>query len=196
MDLSALIMQLQKKRDDKIFRILFETFYHQAYQTAYLITRDEYLAKDATQEAFIKIFTSLHQLMEPNKFRSWLMTIVSNKAVDILKSRKRLLITEDVENIISLNKYKDGINLTEAEVERKEEKKILLNTVLSLPLHYRQVVVLKYFCELKAEEIAKELAIKEGTVKSRLNRARLILKYKLNAVKEFMEEEVEGGGQL
>jgi len=117
MDLSSLIRQIKKGKDDKIFRILFETFYPQAYQTAYLITCDEHLARDAVQEAFIKVFTSLQQLMEPQKFKSWLMTVVSNKAIDIIKNRKKLLFTEDMETVISLIKDRDsGINQTEEAV--------------------------------------------------------------------------------
>lgn len=198
MDLPTLILQLQKGKDDKIFRILFETYYPQAYQTAYLITNDEHLARDAIQEAFIKVFTSLHQLMEPQKFRSWLITVVSNKAIDIIKSRKKLLFTEDMEKVISLIRFRDlDINPTAEAIERQEAKRVLLNAVAVLPLHYRQVLIMKHFCDFKEEEIARELAIKEGTVKSRLNRARLILKHKLTAVTEAEPAgDVEGGTRL
>lgn len=198
MDLSTLILKLKKSTNDKTFRILFETFYPQAYQTAYLISRDEHLAKDATQEAFIKAFSSLHQLREPEKFRTWLMSIVSNQTIDILKKHKKLLPVEDMEKVIPLtgHKYSEASPIEEM-FGQQETKKFLLGQVSALPLCYRQVVVLKYFCDFKDREIAGELGIKEGTVKSRLNRARLILKRKITSVKEAeFPGDMKGGARV
>ena len=198
MDLSTLMVQFKKGRDDKIFLILYETFYPHAYQTAYLISRDEHLAKDATQEAFIKAFCSLHQLQEPEKFRTWLMNIVSNKMIDIIRKQKKLLPVENMEKVIPLTGHKfSGANPIEEMFEQQETKKFLLNQVSALPLGYRQVVVLKYFCDFKDREIAGELGIKEGTVKSRLNRARLILKRKITSVKEAESaRDMKGGARV
>ena len=198
MDISTLILKLKKSTNDQTFRILFETFYPQAYQTAYLICRDEHLAKDATQESFIKAFSSLHQLREPEKFRTWLMTIVSNQTLDILRKHKKLLPVEDMPKVIPLirHKYSDASQI-EIMFEQQETKQFLLNGVLALPLCYRQVVILKYFCDFKEGEIARELGIKEGTVKSRLNRARLILKRKITSVKEAdFAGDIRGGARV
>jgi RNA polymerase sigma-70 factor (ECF subfamily) len=70
---------------------------------------------------------------------------------------------------------------------RKDENKLLFNAVLSLPAAYKDVVILFYYQELNTIEISKTLDIAEGTVRSRLHRAREILKNKLGGRIDYSE---------
>ena len=151
---------------------LFDSFYGRVYATVIVMVKNRDQAEDITQEAFIRAFLKIKSLREPAKFGSWVATIASNMARDSIKKEKKYLLTEDPEEDNSIANYL-GI---EEEVIRKDDKKRVLKVLRSLkPAHY-QVIMLFYFHDRTIEEIAHLLEIEEGTVKSRLHRARENLK--------------------
>lgn len=183
MELSEVLLRLTRGRDETIFRALYDSYYRQVYNTAYYICRDRDLAKDAVQEAFVRALSSISQLRDAKNFKVWLLTIVSNQAKSLLKAQSRLIPVEDIGELTA-NCY-SAADVVGESLERRETERALLAEVAALPSHYRQLVVLKYYCELKDREIAEALELKPGTVKSRLNRARLVLKRRITENKSL-----------
>ena len=173
-------MKLDPKRVESLVKCgkeaslkeLFDVFYGRVYATVIVMVKNRDQAEDITQEAFIRAFLKLKSLREPAKFGAWVATIAANMARDSIKKEKKYVLTEDPEEDTSIAKYL-GI---EEEVIRKDDKKRFLKVLRSLsPAHY-QVIMLFYYHDRTIEDIAQLLEIEEGTVKSRLHRAREKLK--------------------
>jgi RNA polymerase sigma-70 factor, ECF subfamily len=149
-----------------------EKLYHQhferTYRTAYLVTRDYQLAEDATQEAFLKAFTNLDKLRELDRFGSWVSVIASNYAIDLLRKKKKMVLTCDFTTHADHN---TGNSPPDA-WEKIETSNEIREALLLLEPEDREILVLKYFNELSINEIAAALVVPPGTIKSRLFRAR------------------------
>lgn len=159
-------------------------FYDRVYRTAYLMTNDHYLSQDVVQETFEKAFKQLHKLKDPEKTGAWLATIATTTAIDMIRKKNKgnEFVTEDV--FISREQSNDYI---EEEIERVFLIKIIRSHLAQLKEEYKQVIILKYIYELKDEEIANELGMKVGTVKSRIRRAKLLLKQTMGSLAEVKE---------
>lgn len=170
------LLQKVLKKDDESERILFEMFYNKVYKTAYLFTKDHYLAQDVVQETFEKAFKQLHRLKNPENAGAWLGSIATNTAIDLMRKKKRWndSPTEDVYIESELSKVET--NSIDMEIERVFLIKSIRTHISNLKEEYKQVIVLRYLYEMKENEIAEALGIKTGTVKSRLHRAKLKLK--------------------
>lgn len=118
-------------------------------------------AEDAVGEAVLKAYAHLAQLKNPERFKSWVMSILANEIRTMISRRTRMDLTED------MNKY---------EQSAPEGDKSLWYLVTELPQEFRDVVILFYYDGFQTKEIARMLKLSEGTVKSRLCRARGKLK--------------------
>lgn len=185
------LLQRIIRKDQQSERVLFEMFHKRVYRTAYMITNDHYSAQDVVQETFEKAFKRLDKLKNPEKTGAWLGSIATTTAMDIMRKKKRWndVATEDVYIEKEMSKIELG-SLVENEVEGEFLKKSIREHISKLKPEYRQVVTLKYIYELKNEEIADELGIKAGTVKSRLHRAKSTLKSSMGSLAEMKEGEV------
>lgn len=159
-------------------------FYNRVFEAAYFITQDEYLAQDVVQETFLKAFRNIDKLNDGSKMGAWLAVIATRTALDLLKKTRKDVITEDnyIDEEISKNQH---ISSVENIVEEKFIKNLLRQQVQELIPEHRQVIILKYEYDLKDEEIALELGVSSGTVKSRLFRARKKLKLLIEKEPEF-----------
>jgi len=132
------------------------------YSTHYL--RDENLAKDATQETFITAFKNLRGLKDPSLFVAWLNQISFHTCYDM---RKKLdssygLIDYDFLELTQDEKIEHN---PEENYEITEEQEILKEALENLPFHEKQVIVLRYFNDMKIEDVAKALSISRSSVK-------------------------------
>ena len=159
-------------------------FYNRVFETAYFVTLDEHLAQDVVQETFLKAFRNIDKLKDGTKMGAWLAVIATRTALDLLKKTRNIVITEEsfIDEEISKNSHTPSV---ENVVEEKYIKNLLRQQVQELIPEHRQVVVLKYEYDLNYEEIAKELGISTGTVKSRLYRAKQKLKLRLEKEPAF-----------
>ena len=141
----------------------------------YVKNRDD--ALDVSQEVFLQIYQNLDQFRGESQFSTWVYRVTYNKCVDMLrklqKTQRNVVMSTDDENFFE---SASGKNSLEQEYENRE----LLNTVMAaidtLPQEQRDVVHLRYIKDLSYAQIAEILNIAEGTVKSRINRARLKIK--------------------
>jgi RNA polymerase sigma-70 factor (ECF subfamily) len=135
---------------------------------AYRMCGNAHMAEDAAQEAFLNSYRPQSSL------RNWLYRIAVNAATDMLRKEVRL-VPEAVENL----RLADSHPGPEAVLVRQELTVLVQNAVLSLPEACRAVLVLREYEGLTYQEIAASLEIPIGTVMSRLNYARSLLKERL-----------------
>ena len=129
------------------------------YRVSKAILGKEEDIEDAVSEAILKAYKNIGTLKEEKFFKTWLIRIVINESNTLYKKRNREVAVDDTEfkSIKSEDKYKD-ISLYDA--------------INSLENDLRTTTILFYFEDMKYKDIAKVLNVKEGTVKSRLSRAK------------------------
>ncbi|SOC22703.1 RNA polymerase sigma-70 factor [Ureibacillus xyleni] len=151
-------------------------------QLAYFYTKDHYSAEDIVQEVFIKFMNA--QYDERGNLRAFLSRMTINQSKDYIKSwaYKKIQLKEKW-TVERVKKRKDGLLV-------ENEKTLIGEAILELPLLYREPIILYYFQELSIHEIAILLHTSENTIKTRLKRAREKLKSLLkDEVWEVLEHE-------
>jgi RNA polymerase sigma factor (sigma-70 family) len=139
-----------------------------AFRAAYLITHDADEAADAAQDGFLRAYKALRSFKLGQPFRPWLLRIVTNLALNRIKSsQRRQGMTERFtqQAVVELNHLSiDGI------VTKRDQSKRLLQAVSKLDRDQQTLIALRYFLELPEQEVAQTLNIPIGTVKSRTHR--------------------------
>ncbi len=130
------------------------------YRTARSILRNEQDAQDAVQEAVTQAFARLHTLRDPAKFKPWLLRILVNTCYDACRRRRSTVYLEAVEETLA------------APQSDCEERMSLWSAVMRLPEEQKAVVTLFYYEDLPIRAISEVLGVTQGTVKTRLSRAR------------------------
>jgi len=139
---------------------------------------NEATAEDLAQDIFIKFYENLSGFRSESSLKTWFFRITINRCKDYLKSAHfRRMIPSIAHGQFSASMEKTPEEMTLS----RDESSILTDRVLALPRKYREVVVLHYFEELKIKEIGELLSEKEGTIKTRLRKARKLLKAKYEA---------------
>jgi RNA polymerase sigma-70 factor, ECF subfamily len=137
----------------------------------YRLYGDVQLAEDAAQETFLRAWLHLESYRPQMSFRNWLYGVAVNAATDMLRKEKRIL-----PNTLDDLDLQDPQPGPESHLSHKEQTALIESAVLSLPDACRAVLVLREYEGLSYHEIADALAIPVGTVMSRLNYARKLLK--------------------
>src|SRR5215211_7510360 len=140
----------------------------------YRMCGDTQIAEDAAQETFIQAWLHLVSYRPQTSLRNWLYRIAINAATDILRKEKRIL-----PNALEDLQLQDPQPGPEALFSQEERTALIRKAVLSLPDACRAVLVLREYEGLSYHEIADTLDIPVGTVMSRLNYARKLLKERL-----------------
>ena len=140
----------------------------------YRMCGDVQIAEEAAQETFIQAWLHLSSYRPQTSLRNWLYRIAVNAATDILRKEKRIL-----PNAIEDLQLTDSLPGPEALLFQSERTALVQKAILSLPDASRAILVLREYEEMSYHEIADTLDIPIGTVMSRLNYARKILKEKL-----------------
>ncbi len=135
-------------------------------------TKNRQEAEDLLQEGFIKVFRNILQYQGSGSFEGWIRKVMVNTALESIRRNKILFVETDIQDL-------PGDFKTEAEVLGKIEMKDLLLMIQSLSPGYRLVFNLYAIEGFLHKEIAKMLDISEGTSKSQLARARMILQEKI-----------------
>jgi RNA polymerase sigma factor (sigma-70 family) len=153
---------------------LYQLFSPVLYGLCLKYMRNEDDAKDVFQEAFVIAFQKIGQYKFEGSFEGWIKRIFINKLLETLKKKKKDVLFLDVFDV-------DIVEEEELELVPIEQEK-LLEYIRDLPDQYRMVFNLFVFEKMKHKEIAKLLQITEGTSKSNLNRAKIILKKRILVV--------------
>lgn len=168
--------------DEKIEQLMND-YGNDVLKIAYLYLKDKYLAEDAFQEVFVKVYKNYNKFKNNSSEKTWIMSITINTCRDMLRISwfKKVLMFKDAGDDL----LKDSYENVDKEVERKMEYEELLKEVMNLPLKYREPIILYYYEELSTMDISAALKIPEGTVRSRLFRARTILKSNIEGKIEY-----------
>ena len=179
------------KGDRRSFDLLVEQHYSLVYNTAYRILGDADSAADATQTAFVRAYRSLGRFRGTSAFSTWLYRIVCNVCLDVLRSTRGNVVSLDATDEEAIGSHhrqlRDHSHEPSFHVEQSERQRAVHKALGLLHEDYRVVLVL---CDLQGfsyDEIAQIVQIPLGTVKSRLNRARLALKKALAPDMELFE---------
>ena len=184
------LIQRCKDRDIDAFDELVRRYEKRIFNFAFRVAGNYDDASDVAQEAFIRVFNSIHTFRGDANFTTWVYRIVTNVFLDERKKSKahRQTSLDDFieleENSVS-RQFEDEGPAPEEIVETKERDKAVQNAINSLPEYQRIIVTLYHTQNLSYEDIAEVLQLPIGTVKSRLNRARLALKEKLENMPEL-----------
>jgi len=170
---TELVIQAQKG-DRNAFSELVRVHAQGVLNVIYRMCGDAQLAEDAAQETFIRAWQNLSSYRPQTSLRNWLYRIAVNAGTDMLRKEKRIL-PDAIEDL----HLTDGHPGPESLVSRNERTHLVQKAILSLPDASRAVLVLREYEELSYQEISSTLDIPVGTVMSRLNYARKLLKSKL-----------------
>lgn len=154
---------------------LMRTYGNDVLRTAVFYVKDKHTAEDIFQEVFLKVNKNLNGFQGNSSVKTWILRITINTCKDYLKSAWK-------QRVISVAEYDDSGLVSEDilhQVEREEQNRFVREAVMNLPEKYKDILVCVYFQEKTLSETAYILQIAEGTVKSRLSRAKEKLKNSL-----------------
>ena len=177
---AALIGRIQRG-ERELFYELIRPYERRVFVIAFTILRNEADAEDAAQDAFLKAFKYLAQFRSESRFSTWLIQVAVNEA-RLRRRRNHLEIMrpiEDQENedgTYTPRDFADWREIPSEVLERKEIREKLVAALGSLAQKYREVFVLRDVEHMSIEETAQALGISAGAVKTRLLRARLMLR--------------------
>ncbi|MDR1465890.1 MAG: sigma-70 family RNA polymerase sigma factor [Oscillospiraceae bacterium] len=155
----------------------FEQLYHltrqQAYFVAFSVAKNEADAKDILQESYLKAYQNLARLEQPERFSAWLNRITANQAKNYISRRQPESFAEyEGESAADWQEETDLDFLPDERMDLQEIRALVGRIVTELPEDQRLCVLLRYYDDMEVAEIAQALELPEGTVKSRLSRAR------------------------
>lgn len=169
--------------DNDAFGILVERYQTKIYNLALRMCGNEDDAFDLAQESFLRAWRNLGSFQFESAFSTWLFRLCSNICLDFLRAKKRraavsLTMTDDEGEENQLEVPDPGKTPEEA-VLAAEDRELLTRALNELPADQREILTLRAIDDLSYSEIARILNLQEGTVKSRLSRARTALRKKL-----------------
>jgi RNA polymerase sigma-70 factor, ECF subfamily len=177
-----LISSVQQGQHE-LFYELVQPYERRVYAAAFAILRNEQDAEDAAQEAMLKAFANIRKFRAEARFSTWLIQITVNEAL-MRRRRERTVVMEgiddrrsgDSESDYAPRDFADWREIPSEALERKEVRQHLAEALATLDRKYREVFVLRDMEHLNIQETAEALGISVASVKTRLLRARLMLR--------------------
>jgi RNA polymerase sigma-70 factor (ECF subfamily) len=164
------LMRLVQRGDARAFEAIYDRHGTAAFSLAYRIAGNRNAAEDIVQEAFLTVWrSSLRYRPERGNLRSWLLSVVHNRAVDSL--RRSLVQTRRQTGADGVEERVAAPELTDAEAFRREEAHTVRSAMESLPADQLKVVELAYFGGFTHTQISEMLGMPLGTVKGRMRLA-------------------------
>ena len=165
--LALYLMMLEDEQDRKAFFDLYQAYYNtmMAVAKSYFPT-EHHNAEDAVHESFLSIIENFQKIsqLSSKELPGYIVTVVKNKSIDILRKQKRLVLTDDWAAF-------DSAKASASESGYNH----LVSIIRTMPDTYRAVLEMRFVLEMDYRTIAKTLGITEGSVASRINRGRQLL---------------------
>src|SRR5271167_1100260 len=175
-----LILSVQRGQHESFYELV-RPYERRVYAAAVAILRNETDAEDVAQEAMLKAFANIRQFRAEARFSTWLIQITVNEAL-MRRRRERTVIMEGIddrreeETEYAPREFADWREIPSESLERKEVRQKLAQALASLDRKYREVFMLRDMEQLNIQETAEALGISVASVKTRLLRARLMLR--------------------
>ncbi len=176
-----LIARVQSGQPE-LFYELVKPYERRVYAAALAILRNQHDAEDAAQEAMLKAFANIGQFRAEARFSTWLIQITVNESL-MRKRRERTVVMEQIDNRpdgeeseYAPRDFADWREIPSEALERKEVRQRLAEALGTLDPKYREVFMLRDMQHLNIQETAEALGITAASVKTRLLRARLMLR--------------------
>jgi RNA polymerase sigma-70 factor, ECF subfamily len=180
----GLIQRVQQGQHESFYELV-KPYEKRVYAAALAILRNQQDAEDTAQEAMLKAFANIGQFRAEARFSTWLIQITVNEAL-MRRRRGRSIVMEgiddhhsgygDEEGDYKPRDFADWREIPSEALERKEVRQQLAKALASLDRKYREVFVLRDVEHLNIQETAEALGISVASVKTRLLRARLMLR--------------------
>jgi RNA polymerase sigma-70 factor (ECF subfamily) len=181
------LVELARNRDEAAMRLIMERHNRRLYRTARSVLNDDAEAEDVVQETYVRAFIHLDGFRGEARLSTWLTRIALNEALGRLRRQRLTVELKDVDAISdqgasrviflpSARHDKDP----ECAAAQAEIRRLLERAVEQLPDHFRVVFMLRDIEEMSIEETASHLGLRPETVKTRLHRARHLLRKSLH----------------
>jgi RNA polymerase sigma-70 factor (ECF subfamily) len=166
---------------------LVRKYQRQVYSLLYRMVGNADDADDLVQETFVRAYNALDTFRQDASFLTWLYKIASNRSIDLIRARQS-------KGAASLDEEMDSgrepaaperESSPEAAAVRGSVSEVVHHQIINLPERYRRVVLMRHVADMSIEEIATELQMPTGTVKTHLFRAREMLRDRLRPVLEM-----------
>ena len=186
----SFLIARSRNGDRSAFDQLIRRYERRIYNLAYRLCGNPDDAADVAADAFVRVYNSLASFRGDASFLTWIYRITTNIYLDARK-RKRARPQVSLDELIELDdsavsrQYEDPAPAPQAVAEAKERAQVLQQAIGKLPDYQRLMVVMYHVQGKSYEEIAEAAGLPIGTVKSRLNRARLALRDKLKSHMEL-----------
>lgn len=168
-------------RDEKSFRMLFESYYGKMLRVCMQFADGKDEAKDMVQEGFTRAFKNIHQYNFSGSFEGWLRQTVRNTAINFLKKHRLRNISDSIDDNYTVMRKLETQTASENILSGLAAEE-LMSLIQQLPQTYRTVFCLFVFEEMQHKEIAALLNINESTSRSNLTKARLKLQQQVKSL--------------
>ena len=185
-ELERSLLRRLRDRDERAFREIVETHRDRVYNITFRMLGNRAEAEDVAQEVFIAVFKTIHDFRAESKFSTWLYRVAVNHCKNRIKylARRHDRDREEIDETT----HGTGVNGTiggpvpsspAKALESAQMERLMQDAIANLEEDQRVVVVLRDVEDLSIEEICEITGLPDGTVKSRLHRARLVLRKRL-----------------
>jgi RNA polymerase sigma-70 factor, ECF subfamily len=185
-ELDRSLLRRLRDRDERAFRELLDTHRDRVFNITFRMLGNRHEAEDVAQEVFIAVFKTIDTFREESKFSTWLYRVTVNHCKNRIKylSRRHDKNRDELDDSTAT----DGVNgaiaappprAPDRALQAQQMEKLLLEAIEKLDEDQRIVIVLRDIEDLSIEEICEITNLPDGTVKSRLHRARAELRKKL-----------------
>ena len=157
--------------DNAAWEEIVARFRRRVFHIAYKFTGKHEAAEDLTQEIFFKVFKSLDKFHRDADFSTWLASVARNYCIDHYRAgrREREVLVDD---LVAFDQAPASMGNPQRTLEDRDRRSLLRRGLDLLPDKLREAVILRDLQQLSYQEIADQLSLPEGTVKSRINRGR------------------------
>ncbi|NSW92293.1 MAG: sigma-70 family RNA polymerase sigma factor [Firmicutes bacterium] len=189
------LIRKSQKGDIEAFEQLIESYQKKVFNIALGMMGNYDDANDISQEVFIKVFKSIRNFRQQSSFSTWLYRITTNACLDELRKRKNSKNIISIDQVIHLEngevvrQIEDDGPTPESTAERNELKEAVRDAIFQLSNEHKEVIILRDIQGFSYDDIAKIISCPQGTVKSRINRARNMLKEILKSKMELWDKD-------
>lgn len=173
------LVEQAKNGSERAFSELYNKYYNTVWFTVYNIVKNKDVTEDLISVVFTKAYTKMDSYTEHVSYEMWLKTIAVNSSIDYIRRMKNEKLNNYIDDEKTTIQLSDVTNSPEDDVIIKEKLKLTLAAIPTLKRKYRELITARME-GLSYKDIAEKLAMNELTVKSNLNKARQILKQKIN----------------